>query len=95
MSLDPLLDFPDPWNKLIFSKLFYSYFILFSFSFFSANTMTLAWLSNNMSADYEDVHIPVKKAKPKQAKVVTFWCAELGWLNILLTHWLTNLFSRI
>lgn len=34
--------------------------------------MTLAWLSNNMSADYEDVHIPVKKTKPKQAKVVTF-----------------------
>lgn len=76
-------------------KLFYSYFILFSFSFFSANSMTLAWLSNNMSADYEDVHVPVKKTKPKQAKVVTFWCAELRWLNILLIHWLTNSFSRI
>lgn len=45
--------------------------------------MTLSWLSNNMSADYEDVHIPVKKIKPKQTKVVTFWCAELCYLNIL------------
>ncbi|XP_072310295.1 zinc finger CCHC domain-containing protein 9 [Eucyclogobius newberryi] len=38
----------------------------------STNTMTLNWLSNNMSADHEDVHIPVKKAKPKQSKVVVF-----------------------
>lgn len=72
MSLDSVLDFFKPLNKFDFSKLFYSYFILFSFSFFSANSVTLAWLSNNMSADYEDVHIPVKKTKPKQAKVVTF-----------------------
>lgn len=34
--------------------------------------MTVAWLSNNMSADYEEVHVPVKKTKLKQAKVVTF-----------------------
>lgn len=26
-----------------------------------------------MSADHEDVHVPVKKAKPKQTKVVKFW----------------------
>lgn len=38
-----------------------------------ANSVTLGWLSNNMSADLEDVHVPVKKAKPKQAKVITFW----------------------
>ncbi|KAK7895298.1 hypothetical protein WMY93_020623 [Mugilogobius chulae] len=38
----------------------------------STNTMTLSWLSNNMSADHEDVHLPVKKAKPKQTKVVVF-----------------------
>jgi hypothetical protein len=34
--------------------------------------ITLGWLSNNMSADHEDVDVPVKKAKPKQAKVVVF-----------------------
>lgn len=38
----------------------------------STKTMTLKWLSNNMSADHEDVHVPVKKAKPKQTKVVVF-----------------------
>lgn len=38
----------------------------------STNTMTLKWLSNNMSADHEDVHVPVKKAKSKQTKVVVF-----------------------
>ncbi|XP_027882299.1 zinc finger CCHC domain-containing protein 9 [Xiphophorus couchianus] len=38
----------------------------------ATNSMTLGWLSNNMSADLEDVHVPVKKAKPKQAKVITF-----------------------
>ncbi|CAL9682446.1 unnamed protein product [Knipowitschia caucasica] len=38
----------------------------------STNTMTLKWLSNNMSADHEDVHMPVKKAKSKQTKVVVF-----------------------
>ncbi|CAG05371.1 unnamed protein product [Tetraodon nigroviridis] len=38
----------------------------------ATSTMTLSWLSNNMSADYEDVHVPVKKTKAKQSKVVTF-----------------------
>uniref|UniRef100_A0A3P9IX93 Zinc finger, CCHC domain containing 9 n=1 Tax=Oryzias latipes TaxID=8090 RepID=A0A3P9IX93_ORYLA len=38
----------------------------------ATHSVTLAWLSNNMSADHEDVHVPVKKAKPKQTKVVTF-----------------------
>ncbi|KAG8010435.1 Zinc finger CCHC domain-containing protein 9 [Nibea albiflora] len=37
-----------------------------------ASSVTVAWLSNNMSADHEEVHVPVKKAKPKQTKVVTF-----------------------
>lgn len=40
---------------------------------FLANSMTIGWLSNNMSADHEEVHVPVKKAKPKKIKVVTFW----------------------
>lgn len=40
---------------------------------FVANSVTLGWLSNNMSADHEEMHIPVKKVKPKQPKVVTFW----------------------
>ncbi|CAJ1069944.1 LOW QUALITY PROTEIN: zinc finger CCHC domain-containing protein 9 [Xyrichtys novacula] len=38
----------------------------------ATNSVTASWLSNNMSADYEDVHVPVTKAKPKQMKVVTF-----------------------
>ncbi|XP_044030547.1 zinc finger CCHC domain-containing protein 9 [Siniperca chuatsi] len=38
----------------------------------STNSVTVAWLSNNMSADHEEVHVPVKKAKPKQTKVVMF-----------------------
>ncbi|KAM4634578.1 zinc finger CCHC domain-containing protein 9 isoform 1-T2 [Polymixia lowei] len=38
----------------------------------SNNSVTVGWLSNNMSADHEDVHVPVKKATPKQAKVVVF-----------------------
>ncbi|KAF7216667.1 zinc finger CCHC domain-containing protein 9 [Nothobranchius furzeri] len=38
----------------------------------ATNSVTLGWMSNNLSADLEDVHVPVKKAKPKQAKVVTF-----------------------
>ncbi|XP_041667699.1 zinc finger CCHC domain-containing protein 9 [Cheilinus undulatus] len=38
----------------------------------ATNSVTVSWLSNNMSADYEEVHIPVKKVKPKQTKVVTF-----------------------
>ncbi|KAF3848474.1 hypothetical protein F7725_014971, partial [Dissostichus mawsoni] len=35
----------------------------------TSNSLTLPWLSNNMSADHEDVHVPVKKSKPKQTKV--------------------------
>lgn len=38
----------------------------------STNSLTVSWLSNNMSADHEDVHVPVKKVKPKQTKVVVF-----------------------
>lgn len=38
----------------------------------ATNSVTATWLSNNMSADYEDVHVPVKKVKPKEVKVVTF-----------------------
>ncbi|CAL8322729.1 unnamed protein product [Lota lota] len=38
----------------------------------AATSITLGWLSNNMSADHEDVDVPVKKAKPKPAKVVMF-----------------------
>ncbi|XP_038162863.1 zinc finger CCHC domain-containing protein 9 [Cyprinodon tularosa] len=38
----------------------------------ATNSVTLGWLSNNRSADMEDIHIPVKKAKPRQPKVITF-----------------------
>ncbi|XP_013983768.1 zinc finger CCHC domain-containing protein 9 [Salmo salar] len=38
----------------------------------ASNQVTLGWLSNNMSADHEEVHVPVKKAPPKRAKVVVF-----------------------
>uniref|UniRef100_A0A8C5DVF1 CCHC-type domain-containing protein n=1 Tax=Gouania willdenowi TaxID=441366 RepID=A0A8C5DVF1_GOUWI len=40
----------------------------------AGNSLTLSWLSNNMSADYEDVHVPkhAHKPKAKQVKVVTF-----------------------
>nr|XP_019938141.1 PREDICTED: zinc finger CCHC domain-containing protein 9 isoform X1 [Paralichthys olivaceus] len=38
----------------------------------ATNSVTVGWLSNNMSADHEEVHVPVKKTKPKQTKVVTF-----------------------
>ncbi|XP_074545793.1 zinc finger CCHC domain-containing protein 9 [Halichoeres trimaculatus] len=38
----------------------------------ATNSVTVSWLSNNMSADYEDVHVPVTKSKPKQTKVVKF-----------------------
>ncbi|KAM9734758.1 zinc finger CCHC domain-containing protein 9-like [Menidia menidia] len=38
----------------------------------ASNSVTLGWLSNNMSADHEDVHVPVTKAKAKQPKVVKF-----------------------
>lgn len=37
-----------------------------------ANQVTLGWLFNNMSADHEEVHVPVKKLPPKQAKLVVF-----------------------
>ncbi|KAG9353567.1 hypothetical protein JZ751_011686 [Albula glossodonta] len=36
------------------------------------NAVTVGRLSNRVSADHQDVHVPVKKAKPKQAKVVVF-----------------------
>ncbi|KPP59386.1 zinc finger CCHC domain-containing protein 9-like [Scleropages formosus] len=38
----------------------------------SANAVTVGRLSNKMSADHEDVHVPVKKVKPKSEKVVVF-----------------------
>ncbi|XP_028830486.1 zinc finger CCHC domain-containing protein 9 [Denticeps clupeoides] len=38
----------------------------------STNSLTVARLSNRISADHEDVHVPVKKAQSKQAKVVMF-----------------------
>ncbi|XP_074473945.1 zinc finger CCHC domain-containing protein 9 [Sebastes fasciatus] len=38
----------------------------------ATNSVTVPWMSNNMSADHEDVHIPVKAPKPKQTKVVKF-----------------------
>ncbi|XP_041816484.1 zinc finger CCHC domain-containing protein 9 [Chelmon rostratus] len=38
----------------------------------ATHSVTVSWLSNNMSADHEEVHVPVKKAKPKQTKVVVF-----------------------
>ncbi|XP_010876464.2 zinc finger CCHC domain-containing protein 9 [Esox lucius] len=38
----------------------------------SSNQLTLGWLSNNMSADHEEVDVPMKKAPPKKAKVVVF-----------------------
>lgn len=46
-----------------------------TFSGFSptANAVTVGRLSNVMSADHEDVYIPVKKVKPKSEKVVVFW----------------------
>ncbi|NP_938184.1 zinc finger CCHC domain-containing protein 9 [Danio rerio] len=38
----------------------------------STNSITLGRLSNRISADHEDVHVPVKKVQPKKAKVVVF-----------------------
>ncbi|XP_061603710.1 zinc finger CCHC domain-containing protein 9 isoform X2 [Phyllopteryx taeniolatus] len=38
----------------------------------SSQSVTLGWLSNNMSADHEDVHVPVTKSKPERGKVVVF-----------------------
>ncbi|XP_067114535.1 zinc finger CCHC domain-containing protein 9 [Osmerus mordax] len=38
----------------------------------ATNSVTVGWLSNNMSADHEEVHVPVKKAPVKQPKVVVF-----------------------
>ena len=46
--------------------------LLFALPVLTATAITLGWLSNNMSADHEDVDVPVQKAKPKQAKVVVF-----------------------
>ncbi|KAL4609495.1 zinc finger CCHC domain-containing protein 9-like [Arapaima gigas] len=36
------------------------------------NAITVGRLSNKMSADHEDVHVPVKKMNPKSEKVVVF-----------------------
>lgn len=39
----------------------------------ATNSVTVGWLSNNMSADHEEVHVPVKKEAPtKKNKVVVF-----------------------
>uniref|UniRef100_A0A8C7V2Y6 CCHC-type domain-containing protein n=1 Tax=Oncorhynchus mykiss TaxID=8022 RepID=A0A8C7V2Y6_ONCMY len=38
----------------------------------ASKQVTLGWLFNNMSTDHEEVHVPVKKLPPKQAKVVIF-----------------------
>ncbi|XP_066568002.1 zinc finger CCHC domain-containing protein 9 [Amia ocellicauda] len=38
----------------------------------AGNALTVGRLSNRISADHEDVPVPVKKVKPKQPKVVTF-----------------------
>lgn len=54
-------------------------------SLLPASSVTVPWLSNNMSADHEDVHVPVKKAKPKQNKVVVFWCTEITLIVLILT----------
>ncbi|XP_016302706.1 zinc finger CCHC domain-containing protein 9-like isoform X1 [Sinocyclocheilus anshuiensis] len=35
----------------------------------STNSITLGRLSNRISADHEDVHVPVKKAQPKKDKI--------------------------
>ncbi|XP_030623127.1 zinc finger CCHC domain-containing protein 9 [Chanos chanos] len=38
----------------------------------STSSVTVSRLSNRMSADHEDIHVPVRKIQPKQAKVVLF-----------------------
>lgn len=38
----------------------------------SAPSVTVGWMSNNLSADHEDVFVPEKKSKPKAIKVVKF-----------------------
>ncbi|KAJ8400018.1 hypothetical protein AAFF_G00400570 [Aldrovandia affinis] len=38
----------------------------------SANAVTVGRLSDRMSADHQDIHVPVRKVKPKQTKVVVF-----------------------
>ncbi|KAL6096413.1 zcchc9 [Pungitius sinensis] len=38
----------------------------------ATSALTLPWMSNNMSADHEDVHVPAKRPAPKQTKVVKF-----------------------
>lgn len=63
-------DLGGPWLMFLFliSSCPYS----FPLHMLPDNHVTVGWLSNNMSADHEEVHIPVKKAKPKQPKVVKF-----------------------
>lgn len=86
------------WNRVIFSVvsrflakqimwiLLPTLCILSFISLLPANSVTVPWLSNNMSADHEDVHVPVKKTKPKQTKVVMFWCAEIAYRGLLIHH---------
>ncbi|XP_061657499.1 zinc finger CCHC domain-containing protein 9 [Syngnathoides biaculeatus] len=38
----------------------------------SSQCVTLDWLSNNISADHQDVHVPVTKNRPRRQKVVVF-----------------------
>ncbi|XP_051971538.1 zinc finger CCHC domain-containing protein 9 [Xyrauchen texanus] len=38
----------------------------------TTNSITLGRLSNRISADHEEVHVPVKKVQPKKDKVVVF-----------------------
>lgn len=38
----------------------------------SANAITVSRMSNRISADHEDVHVPAKKVQPKKDKVVVF-----------------------
>ncbi|XP_057177932.1 zinc finger CCHC domain-containing protein 9 [Triplophysa rosa] len=38
----------------------------------STNSITLGRISNRISADHEDVHVPKKKVQPKKDKVVVF-----------------------
>ncbi|XP_041826005.1 zinc finger CCHC domain-containing protein 9 [Melanotaenia boesemani] len=38
----------------------------------AARSVTVGWLSNNVSADHEDVHVPIRKSTPKPSKVVSF-----------------------
>lgn len=38
----------------------------------TANSITLGRISNRISADHEEVHVPKKKVQPKKDKVVVF-----------------------